>query len=436
MDKVECYYTLSGINYKNGFATSCPQQPEKLHSLKEGIILPSEIINSRGFVRHRKEMMSGVWSSGCHLCKDVENANAGKSMRMDFYPPNTSNYNASTGMINFKGLHHAELRFSNSCNMACLHCSEVYSSSWMNKLKDYEADDEDKKHKLIQLTKQMHRDSPLDNTFKIQLSIDQAVAIAEDLNKNFPNLRKVDFAGGEVLYQKQFFPVLRTLANHPNVNNLTICFHTNFNAKFNPKELASLLEPFAKVTVMMSIDAGTNIYSYFRTGDWSVLKSNIEEFKQCINRSNTSLTHNPRTNKKIELNLVCTTSAYQIMDIQNVFESFLTLNMDWINSSIVYTPKYINPSIMMIHFQEYVKKDIADTYEKIAKLGKQTTDVISARTALKNIENYIYNHKSSIDHYNAFLVYIKKTDSIWKQNFNEHFKNYQYVDNQLIRIKK
>ena len=27
---IECYFTLGGINYKNGFITSCPQQHEKM----------------------------------------------------------------------------------------------------------------------------------------------------------------------------------------------------------------------------------------------------------------------------------------------------------------------------------------------------------------------------------------------------------------------
>ena len=65
--KIACWYTLGGLNYKNGFATSCPQQSDKLH-IMEGtqIIKPSEIINSEGFRKHRLDMMSGKWSPGCH----------------------------------------------------------------------------------------------------------------------------------------------------------------------------------------------------------------------------------------------------------------------------------------------------------------------------------------------------------------------------------
>ena len=55
------------------------------------------------------------------------------------------------------------------------------------------------------------------------------------------NIEKIDFAGGEVLFQKQFFPVLERLAQHPNAKNLYIFFHSNFNAPFNVVRLNELI---------------------------------------------------------------------------------------------------------------------------------------------------------------------------------------------------
>jgi hypothetical protein len=64
---------LGAINYKNGFVTSCPQQSDRLHLYTDTQILkPSEIINSEGFKAHRKELMSGSWPIGCHLCIEAE----------------------------------------------------------------------------------------------------------------------------------------------------------------------------------------------------------------------------------------------------------------------------------------------------------------------------------------------------------------------------
>jgi MoaA/NifB/PqqE/SkfB family radical SAM enzyme len=435
-----CPYTIGGINYKNGFVTSCPQQSDQLHIYKNThVIKPSDIINSEGFKNHRKEMMSGTWSKGCHLCKEAEEIGS-PSMRQDFpvTDKNLESYNSETGEVDLSLVQHIELRFSNACNMACLHCSDVYSSGWMSKLKHYQPDEEDKKHKLIQLTKTFHKQSP-DEDLTISISINEMEDIVTDLNAHFPNIRKIDFAGGEVLYQKQFFPCLRMLANHPNAKNISLTFHSNFNTKFDPVELSKLLSAFDRGIIHISLDAGTNIYSYFRTGNWEILKDNIQKFRA--------------VDKKCELGIVCTTSAYQIMDIENAFASFLTLDVDRIESSMVYTPRYMNPSLMTLKFKNEVYQDIQNTYklindEKTKRLAdlenykhlrswnpirREFSDIESAFKAVKEIEQYVFNRQSKIDEYESFLVFIRKTDAIWQQNFNDHMKKYKFVDGQIIR---
>lgn len=447
---VKCYYTLGGINYKNGFVTSCPQQSDRLYVVDNGqSILPSDIINSEGFKKHRLEMMSGQWSAGCHLCKEVEESNAGHSMRMDF-PADETHYNAETGEIDFSGVHHVELRFSNSCNMACLHCSEVYSSQWAHKLKDYVPDQEDWDKRIIQLTKIFHRTST-DDKLSIDIDIDDMELIVNNLNEYFPNITKIDFAGGEVLYQKQFFPCLELLAKHPNAANIRICFHSNFNAKANMTRLYELLLPFCKdkanlsnTTIMMSLDAGHNIYSYFRTGDWEILKANVKKFKELD------------VNNDFDLNIVCTTSAYQIMDLVDVFESFFELDINSITSSIVYYPDYMNPSVMMLDHAEHVLKDIAEVKksimrEKIKRFknieeshkmrswdnqAKLFRDLHSASEAIANIETYVTNNVANIEQLEALMIYIRKSDVIWKHNFNDYFKKYQIIDNKITRIEE
>ena len=434
-DPIHCYFTLGGINYKNGFATSCPQQSDQLFVIDKKI-KPSEIINSEKFKQHRLDMMSGKWPVGCHLCQEVEQASAGKSMRQD-HSADVSYYN-NDGTISFLGLKHIELRFSNSCNLACLHCSDVYSSGWMSKLKNYTPDHEDTQHNLIQLTKKMHREGDKDS-LSIDVSLEQMSTIVQDLIDNFPNLEKVDFAGGEVLYQKQFFPCLEKLANHPNASKLKIFFHSNFNAKFDPVRLHQLLAPFGSSTIMVSVDAGQKIYPYFRTANWEVLKENLNKFKSLDLK------------KKTLIKLVCTTSVYQIMDIVDIFESLLTLDADRINSSIVYTPRYLNPALMMQQFKDSVLDDIEQAREVIDKeknrrlsCGDFTkfrswvrddsfSDIYTAYLALDNIKQYVLNHKTEEKEFEALEVYIRKTDVLWKQNFNDYFTNYKIVNGKICR---
>jgi len=57
----------------------------------------------------------------------------------------------------------------------------------------------------------------------------------------------------------------------------------------------------------------------------------------------------------------------------------------------------------------------------------------------KNISldsEYIKSFKPKYHDYNRFLIYRKKSDIIWDQNFNDYFQNYQIDEhNELIRIK-
>jgi MoaA/NifB/PqqE/SkfB family radical SAM enzyme len=384
--------------------------------------------------------MNGDWPRGCDMCMFVEQDKSGKSMRQE-EPVDLKYFNHTTGDVAFAGLKTVEIRFSHSCNMACLHCSQVFSSGWMTKLKRYESDEEDKQHQLHQLTGVMHRKSP-DDDLTMSISTERALEIVKDLNKNFPNIERIDFAGGEVLYQKQFFPTLRKLAEHPNAKNMLIMFHSNFNADFDPIELNEVLQPFGKSRIMVSVDSGPRIYPYFRQGSWDKLKSNLSAFQA--------------VNKVTDLNLVCTTSVYQIMEIQDVFAGFLSLGCDWLSSSIVYTPDYLNPSLMMLEYSDKVLEDLDAARSYVFELEKDRiknlketqhmrnfigdinkplwSDICSSVSAIENIRTYVTNKQPDPKHYEALMVYIRKSDEIWKQNFNNYVVNYKYVDGKIERV--
>tara|TARA_B100002003_G_scaffold241634_1_gene263581 strand:- start:8 stop:931 length:924 start_codon:yes stop_codon:yes gene_type:complete len=307
----------------------------------------------------------------------------------------------------------------------------------MSKLKHYTPTRQDHELHLDQITGIMHRRDPSED-FSIELSIADIKNIAEDLNKNFPNIERIEFAGGEVLHQKQFFPCLELLAQHPNSKNIFVSFHSNFNANFDPKELSRLLEPFGESLINMSIDSGENIYPYFRGGDWETLVNNINVFRS--------------VNNFTRLGAVCTTSVYQIMDIENVFESILSLDIDEFHVSLVQSPEYLNPAIMMLHFKDAVLKDIEKTHtiiEQYKNKKMDSTNLIGniqneAFNELNKIKTYITNHTPKQSdkwphgingHYKSFMAYINISDKLWKQNFNDYITNYKYKNNSITRIK-
>jgi MoaA/NifB/PqqE/SkfB family radical SAM enzyme len=448
-----CFYALGGINYKNGVITTCPRQANQLVFAHE-TILPSEIFNHKNFRELRKTLNNDLWPSGCDTCEDMEKIGA-KSMRKDyivnadnFFCKPQKNINSSelygklreertktklldcydpiSHTVTNDGLRHIEFRFSTACNFSCLHCSKVYSSGWTKKLQNYSPDEDVVRNDLRQLLGTEHRHGPNDKN-EMSLTTKDALKIVEDLNENFPLLQYVDFAGGELLYQKQFFPTLKKLAEHPNRKNISISFHTNFNADFSVDELSQVLEPFYSSAILISVDAGKSFYSYFRHGGkWDKLKSNIQEFK--------------KINDFSHVDISCTTSIYQMLDIYDVFESFIELDC-WFDASIVQTPKYLDPSLILLEYKKETYKDIEKTYELLQKNKKtrsnnyQQKDGLKAKYWLDYIVNYVKNFKPAYKDFNRFLIYRQKSDDIWEQNFNDYFQNYQIEDNELVRVK-
>ena len=56
-----------------------------------------------------------------------------------------------------------------------------------------------------------------------------------------------------------------------------------------------------------------------------------------------------------------------------------------------------------------------------------------ALRTLKEIEIYVLNHKTTSNYWEDFLVYIRKTDEIWKHNFNDYMKKYKFENNRIRR---
>tara|TARA_B100000809_G_scaffold206974_1_gene209184 strand:+ start:490 stop:1791 length:1302 start_codon:yes stop_codon:yes gene_type:complete len=430
VSKLPCFYSLHGINYKNGYVTSCPTQVDQLHFL-DGT-MPSEFINNEEFKDHRLKLWNGEWPSGCHQCEEEETF-GNKSMRMDCTEKyDESFFNPKTGEIDFNSIQHFEIRFNNSCNMSCLHCDSVFSSGWETALKKYVPDEETQYLNLQQLTKQRHT-GKIDNKKlpRIDIKIDEVDKIADNLIKNFPNITEFDVSGGEPLMQKQFFHLLDRMKDHPNAKSMQAMFYTNFNADFDPIDLAEKLSHFKESTIHISVDSGKNLYPYFRDGSWSKLKHNIKIFKEC-EQVNTLVSG------------ICTTSIYQLMDLCNVFEDMLTLDVDIIECAMVYTPEYINPGILMNHFSDEVHKDINDTRNMIENSNSKLKE--SALKSLDHIEEYMTNH--IVELYNTtkqdpelnsterFIKYVEQSDKLFDKDFNSTFKKYQINNNKLIRIHK
>ena len=417
-----CSYTNHALNYKNGFVTTCPQSSEELH-YRDGS-LPSEFLNSPGFRKNRLQLMNGEWPVGCHLCKEAERDGV-YSMRQDqpdWY--DESLFNTETGEVALEAIKHIELKYNNSCNMACLHCDSVFSSQWESRLKRYVPTKEDKKMNMEQILKSRHGQA-LNQTRKqgnsrVKISMAETKLIIQDLIDNFPNLERYDCSGGEPLKQKEFWYSIEELQKHPNLDNLTIFFYTNFNADFDVHRLNDLLSKYKKVVLNISVDAGTNIYSYFRDGNWDTLVDNINKYRAINNNT--------------EIKAIVTYSVFQLLDIYNVMTSVCTLPVDIIDAAPVHVPPYLNPALAIHKFEFFVAEELDRTREALLNLDRDEHFVHMAIKALDEIEEYVYGYKLEKPDvfWEQFLHYRKTIDKLFEKDFNKAFSNYQYDDNDRI----
>ena len=284
---MSCYYSHCSISYKHKYSTFCAFQTDSLCDFDD-TILPSQIIKSKGFIKTRKLLDNDNWPSGCDHCRIPESTNL-ISHRQD-------------RPVEHKNLERVELRFSNACNMACLHCSPEYSSVWAKKL---------------------NYSGPI-----LGLTSEQVLKICEDLKK-ISTIRRIVLSGGEPLVNKNFYKCLELLSEHPYANELVLSFHTNLNPgkSINFEYLNLILQKFKETYIVVSIDGGEKLYPIFRGGNWNVLVNNIDKALQM--------------NVNVDATMSLTT--YQMNDIRNCYLDVLPLGFRELRTMYVWSPKHLDP---------------------------------------------------------------------------------------------
>jgi organic radical activating enzyme len=397
----DCHWAIAAINYKNNDRiTACPRG-QTLLAQKSKDVLPSKIFNNEGFKNLRNMLSNDLWVTHCKSCEDRENKNivSYRQRQNEVFWHDKLKDIEPDGTSSFENLEYLEFRFSNTCNFSCLHCMPEYSSAWTDIVKNVTVDDDDIKNEITPLISEVKNQN---------WTIEEAEAVADDLIANFPNVRRLDFAGGEPLYQKQFWAFLRKIIKHPNINNMNVTIISNFNTPVNYEELAILLTHFKESTIRISVDGSRAIYKYFRTGNWDILKDNMKVFKSF--------------NKKTILETTCTISAYQVLDLYDAFENMYFLPADKMHQTIVQYPSYLDPSVLKSRFLPQINNDIEKIKAFLSKLNKRVSKAHTGWQFVEDVEELFAKSTTVEADYQRFLYYIDRMDSIKNQNFDDHYK--------------
>lgn len=193
----------------------------------------------------RNDIVQGKWNPSCKQCKNQEEQGI-KSERtgsLDNIPSDID--------MNFFNLERLDLRWSNTCNLACTYCYEYFSSKWaqikgikVNTLKD-------------------------ENENSLFLLIEQQLQ----------SINSVLLLGGEPLLQKENIRLIDILGEHG------ISILTNLAVDLKTNQLAQKLIDRPNVSWSVSFETIGDRYEYVRhNASWKLFKENIEYLHSKVER--------------------------------------------------------------------------------------------------------------------------------------------------------
>lgn len=154
-----------------------------------------------------------------------------------------------------------DFRFGNICNFRCRTCGPFASTSWIKEAKELF---NNKNAKLL--------DKWTNNSY-----------LWDAMDKIYPNLENIYFAGGEPLVLDGHYKMLEFLLSK-NKTDIEINYNTNLSIlKYKNYDLLDLWKKFKKVNLWISCDGHEKVGEYIRKElVWESFNSNIDKIKPYI----------------------------------------------------------------------------------------------------------------------------------------------------------
>lgn len=160
------------------------------------------------------------------------------------------------------GIGYWDLKINNTCNLACVMCNPVSSSSWMQQV---ENNSELEWPRYIKYNTSFKKPTWYKNFMP---------AIREQLY----DAKHVKFTGGEPFMIPQVREIIDWLCSEDIAPSVQLTLITNGSYSLK-QDLRDQLAKFKHVTLMTSIDSIGTRYEYIRKGaNWSQLEKNIDTF--------------------------------------------------------------------------------------------------------------------------------------------------------------
>lgn len=263
-------------------------------------------------------------------------------------------------------LRHVDLRWTNSCNQACVYCGPKWSSKWAKEL-----------------------------DVKISTDKQKREQVKKYVFENIKTLENVYLAGGEPLLMKENKEFLETLLE----KNPNVTVRVNTNLSHTDTGIFDLICKFKNVHWTVSVETMGEQYEYIRYhGKWNEFLNNLKIIK--------SLNH------KISFNML-----YFILNYNTLFNTVdYFKNLGFEDNSFIAGPLYEPKPLNVLNLPNEKLDDIISDLDQRIKNSKHYL-----KNSYENIQRYIKTTKweKNIESFHVFMETLDKRRGL---NSKETFK--------------
>jgi radical SAM protein with 4Fe4S-binding SPASM domain len=252
-------------------------------------------------------------------------------------------------------LKHVDLRWTNSCNQACVYCSPNASSKWAQEM-----------------------------GVKVKSKKESRQEVKDFVFENVSDLKNVYLAGGEPMLMKENYEFLKLLkVKNPNCN-----IRVNTNLSTTGTGIFELLCTFNNVHWIISVDSMEQEYEYIRHhGSWKDFLHNLEIVRKLNHKISFNMLH-------FILNYVSVHDCIDLLKAKGFHDNSFIMGP-------LYTPMYYN----ILNLPEHMIKQTVDLLQQ--KLNQNPLGYL--KNSYENCLKYLSNTQWD-KNINSFYENIKILD--------------------------
>ena len=224
-------------------------------------------------------------------------------------------------------IRHLELCVANLCNLACVHCWPGNSN---------------------QIEKEWNKFENIPIIDQKKFSFNTSDIIEEDLHKMAPDLRRIDWSGGEPLLNDLYHRYIDYLVKN-NYSKHIHLFH-NSNGTVYKQDLINYWKHFKQVEITFSIDGIGDKFEYMRyPGKWNNFLKNMDRYKEL----------KMQQEFVFDMRFLITVSSLNIMEVPAIIELLEPYGTVALN--FLFDPEYF----AAYNLPQHMKDKINDYYNNL-----------------------------------------------------------------------